>query len=103
MQQNNCELEEMNKFKIKVARIEASYEHQQERQVCVTFQLDRRQTSFQVPVLLKCDDFDDTEMVQAARNALHRIFAELSTQSKQWRLSANDVKRLSGLSMRARS
>jgi hypothetical protein len=93
----------MNKFKIKVSRIEANGEHEQETQVCVTFQLDRPHTSFQVPVLVRLDEFDDTEMVQAARNALHRIFAELSSQSKSWRLTANDMKRLSGLSMRARS
>jgi hypothetical protein len=93
----------MNKFRIKVARIEANGEQEQERQVCVTFQLDRRTTSFQVPILLRYDQFDDTEMIQAARNALHRIFAELSTQSQKWRLTENHVKRLSRLSMRARS
>jgi hypothetical protein len=93
----------MNKFKIKVARIETTGQHAQERHVCVTFQLDRRPISFQVPVHLRLEDFDDTEMVQVAKNALHRIFAELSSQSQKWRLTANDVKRLSGLSMRVKS
>jgi hypothetical protein len=93
----------MKKFKIKVGRIEATGRNKQEGQACVTFQLDRRPTSFQVPVLLSFKDFDDTEMVQAARNALHRIFAELSSQSRKWKLTTNDLKRLSSLSMRIKS
>jgi hypothetical protein len=92
-----------NKCKIKVARIEVIGQHAQERHVCVTFQIDRRSISFQVPLRLRLNDFDDTEMVQVARNALYRLFAELSSQSQKWKLSANDVKRLSGLSMRAKS
>jgi hypothetical protein len=94
---------QMNKFKIKVARIETTGRDEQERQVCVTFQLDRRPISFQVPVVLSLKDFDDTEMVQAARNALHRIFAELASQSRKWKLTANDLKQLSDLSMRLKS
>ncbi len=90
----------MNKFKIKVARIETTGRGEQERQVCVTFQLDRRPISFKVPVLLSLKDFDDTEMVQAARNALHGIFAELASQSRKWKLTANGLKQLSDLSMR---
>jgi hypothetical protein len=94
---------QMNKFKIKVARIETTGRNEQERQVRVTFQLDRRPISFQVPVLLSLKDFDDTETVQAARNALHRIFAELASQSRQWKLTANDLKQLSDISMRLKS
>jgi hypothetical protein len=93
----------MKKFKIKVARIETTGRDEGERQVCATFQLDRRPISFQVPVLLSFKDFDDTEMVQAARNALHRIFAELGLQSRKWKLTANDLKQLSDLSMRLKS
>jgi hypothetical protein len=91
-----------NKCRIKVARIEAIGLRAQERHVCVTFQIDRRPISFQVPLLLRLNDFDDTEMVQVARNVLYRLFVELSSQSKKWKLSANDVKRLSGLSMRVK-
>jgi hypothetical protein len=93
----------MNNFKIKVARIETTGRGEQNEQVCVTFQLDRRLTSFQVPVLLSINDFDDTEMVQAARNALHLIFAELASQSLVWKLTANDLKQLSSISMRLKS
>ena len=87
----------MGKFKIKVARIETT---EQDGQVCVTFQLDRGLTGFQVPVLLSIQDFDDTEMVQAARNALHRMFAELASQSLKWKLTENDLEQLSGISLR---
>ena len=93
----------MEKFKIKVARIETTERGEHDGQVCVTFQLDRRLTSFQVPVLLNIRDFDDTEMVQAARNALHRMFAELASQSLKWKLTANDLKQLSGISLRPKS
>src|SRR5947209_11562160 len=91
---------QMDKFKIKVARIETIGRREQDRQVRVTFQLDRRLTSFRVPILLSIKDFDDTEMVQAARNALHRMFAELASQSLRWKLTANDLKQLSGISLR---
>lgn len=94
---------QMNKFKIKVARIETTGRDEQERQVCVTFQLDRRPISFQVPVVLSLKDFDDTEMVQIAKNTLHRIFAKLSSQSEKWKLTATEVKHLSELSMRGGS
>ena len=90
----------MDKFKIKVARIETTGRREQDRQVRVTFQLDRRLTSFQVPIVLSIREFDDTEMVQAARNALHRMFAELASQSLRWKLSAKDLKQLSDKSLR---
>jgi hypothetical protein len=90
----------MRKFNIKVARIETAGRGKQDRRVCVTFQVDRGATSFQVPILLNVRDFDDTEMVQAARNALHRIFAELASQSQNWKLTAKDLKRLSSMSLR---
>jgi hypothetical protein len=93
----------MNKFKIKVARIERTGRGEQEGQVCVMFQLDHRPTSFQVPVLLSIKDFDDTEIVQAARSALHRIFAELASQSLKWKLTPNELKQLSSISMRPKS
>ena len=90
----------MDKFTIKVARIETIGRREQDRHVRVTFQLDRRLTSFQVPIVLSIRDFDDTEMLQAARNALHRMFAELASQSLRWKLSANDLKQLSDKSLR---
>jgi hypothetical protein len=90
----------MSKFNIKVARIEAAASSRLAPQVCVTFQIDRDTVSFQVPIHLSVSDYDDTEMVQAARNALHRTFAELSVQSRDWRLSTEDLRQLSGMSLR---
>ena len=89
----------MSKFKIKVARIETT-RRGQARQVCVTFQVDGAASSFQVPILLSIRDFDDTEMVQAARSALHRTFSELASQSQKWKLSAKDLQQLSSMSSR---
>ena len=90
----------MSKFKIKVARIEKTPRGKQAGQVCVTFQVEGAPSSFQVPILLSITDFDDTEMVQAARSALHRTFAKLASQSQKWKLSAKDLKQLSSMSSR---
>jgi hypothetical protein len=89
--------ESMSKFKIRVARIEATGRG---KQIRVTFQVDRGPTSFQVPIILSIGEFDDTEIVQAARSALHRTFAELAGQSRSWKLTAQDLKRLSSMSLR---
>jgi hypothetical protein len=89
--------ESMSKFNIKVARIEATGRG---KQIRITFQVDRGPTSFQVPIVLAVGDFDDTEMVQAARSALHRTFAELAGQSRSWKLKAQDLRRLSSMSLR---
>ena len=91
----------MSKFKIKMARIEAASDRA-DTQVCVTFQINHGSVSFQVPISLKVSDYDDTEMVQAARGALHRIFVELAIQTLHWKLSAKELRLLSGMSLRAR-
>ena len=87
----------MGKFKITVARIELVGRGSQVR---ITFQIDRPPTCFQVPILLDIGDFDDTEMVQAARSGLHRTFVELAAQSQKWKLTAQDLRRLSNMSLR---
>jgi hypothetical protein len=93
----------MSKVRIKVARIETTGRRKQDRQVCVTFQINRGLTNFQVPIIMNISDFDDTELVQAARNTLHRTFAELASQSKKWKLTARDLKQLSGMSLRPKT
>jgi hypothetical protein len=92
----------MSKIKIKMARIELASGRRADQQVCVTFQIDRGTTSFHVPVLLNVGDYDDTEMVQVARNTLHRIFVELAAQTRDWELSAKELRRLSGMNIRKR-
>jgi hypothetical protein len=92
--------ESMSKFKIKVARIETGTGSRADPHVCATFQIKRAEVSFQVPIRLSVSDYDDTEMVQAARSALHRTFAELAAQSRDWSLSATDLRKLSRMSLR---
>jgi len=89
----------MSRFKIKAARIEAV---RGSRAVSITFQIDRGAVSFQVPIHLDASDYDDTEMVQAARSILHRTFAELAAQSQDWKLSPKDLKLLSSMSRRVK-
>ena len=93
----------MSKFKITVARIEADARGKQDAQVRITFRIDRAPISFQVPILLSIRDFDDTEMVQAARSALYRTFVELAAQSQKWKLTPEDLRQLSSMSLRPSS
>jgi hypothetical protein len=93
----------MSKYKITVARIEAAARSKQDAQVRITFQVDHAPISFQVPILLRVRDFDDTEMVQAARSALHRTFVELAAQSQKWKLTARDLQQLSKMSLRPKT
>jgi hypothetical protein len=90
----------MRKFNIRVARIEAAARGKHDAQVRVTFQVTRAPMSVQIPILLNVGDFDDTEMVQAARSALHRMFVELAAQSEKWKLTAQDLRKLSSISLR---
>ena len=90
-----------DKFKITVARIEVAAPD--ETQVRVTFQIDREPTRFQVPVFLRIEDFDDTEMVKAARNVLHWTFIELAAQTQEWKLKAQELQQLSDMSLRPRA
>jgi hypothetical protein len=87
-------------YKITVARIEMAAPSELEAQVCVTFQVERTPISFQIPVFLSARDFDDTEMVQVARNALHRTFMELAAASVDWELPTAELQRLSNLNLR---
>ncbi len=90
----------MRHFKIKVARIEKAQRGKQDGQICITFQIDRGPINFQVPIPLSLKDFDDTEMIRAARNALHQTFVELASQSHNWKLTAKDLQKLSSMSSR---
>jgi len=93
----------MSRFAIKVARIETAKGGRADSQVCITFSIDRGTVGFQVPVRLSVRDYDDTEMVQAARSTLHGIFVELAAQTLHSKLSAKELRQLSGMSLRARS
>ena len=92
----------MNKFKIKMARIEAITGSQVDSRVRITFSIDRGTGNFRVPIDLSVRDYDDTEMVQAARSALHLTFVELAAQTLHSKLSAKELRLLSGISLRSK-
>ena len=92
----------MSRFNIKVARIELEASSARDARVCVTFQIDTDAIWFKVPIYLNVNEYDDTEMVQAARHTLHRTFAELSDQSRDWKLSTEDLQQLSDMNVRPR-
>jgi hypothetical protein len=89
----------MSKCKISLARLEM-IAPTADRLVQITFNIKCQQTSFQLPITLEMRVFDDTEMIQAARDTLHRIFAELSVESKRWKLTQQERKTLSNENLR---
>jgi hypothetical protein len=92
----------MNKFKIKLARIEAQTGSRAAAQVCMTFQIERGDINFQMPIRLNVSDYDDTEMVRVARNIVTRTFIDLARQTRAWRLSAKELRQLSSMNLRPR-
>ena len=92
----------MAKCKISLARLEV-IAPTANRLVRATFSIKCQKTSFQLPIILEMKDFDDTEIVQAARDTLHRIFAELSAESKRWKLTEQERKMLSNENLRPNS
>src|SRR5437016_3769554 len=63
--------ENMDRFKIKVARIEMISPNERGEDVSLTFQFEGRQTTFTLPIFLNSCEFDDTEIVKVARSKLH--------------------------------
>jgi hypothetical protein len=90
----------VTEYKITVARIETDARDAQDKEICVTFQVERVPISFQIPIFLNPHDFDDTEMIQVARNILHRIFMQLAAESREWKLTTAGMQRLSKLNLR---
>ena len=90
----------MTEYKITVARIETDARDAPDKEICVTFQVERAPISFQIPIFLNTHDFDDTEIIQAARNILHQIFIQLAAESRNWKLTTAEMQRLSKLNLR---
>jgi hypothetical protein len=72
----------VTEYKITIARIETDARDAQDKEICVTFQVERAPISFQIPIFLNTHEFDDTEMIQVARNILHRTFMQLAAESQ---------------------
>jgi hypothetical protein len=68
----------------------------------MTFQIERPNICFQVPIVVNTSDFDDTEMVQAAHNVFYQTFRDFASQSKEWILSAQKVQQRSKISRRSK-
>lgn len=87
-------IRQMSEFKIKLARVEAFDDSAQGKHI------ERGPIGFHVPIYLQGRDFDDTEIVQAAKSSLFRMFEELADLSKVWDLSAGELERLSKMNLR---
>jgi hypothetical protein len=90
----------MKEFKISVSRIETVAGSEGDKEVCITFNFERLPIAFQIPLFLKHKDFDDTEMIRAARNTLHGIFADLASQCESWSLTGTELQELAKLNLR---
>src|SRR5260370_34916532 len=71
----------VTEYKITVARIETDARDAQDKEICVTFQIERAPISFQIPIFLNTHDFADPEIIQVTRNMLHRTFIQLASES----------------------
>ena len=91
----------MSEFKVTLARIEAVEEGEQGKQIRAMFHIERDVISFNVSIYLRARDFDNSEMVKAARNSLHRMFVELADQSKVWDISPAEFERISKMNVRS--
>jgi hypothetical protein len=90
----------MSEFKVTLARIESFEEGEQGKRVCAVFHIERGAIGFHVPIFLQGRDFDDTEVVRAARSSLYRMFMDLASESKVWELPAAEFDRLSKMNLR---
>ena len=90
----------MSKFKINVSRIETVAHAGADKEVCITFKFERAPINFEIPIFLRHRDFDDTEMIRAARNTLHRIFADLANQCESWKLTPGELQAMASLNLR---
>jgi hypothetical protein len=90
----------MDRFKIKVARIEMISPNERGEDICLTFQFESHQTSFTLPMFLKSCEFDDTEIVKVARSKLHDVFGQLCGQCEEWQLTDNERRELASINVR---
>jgi hypothetical protein len=90
----------MDDFNISVSRIEMVGRAGKNAEVCVTFKFERGPIVFQMSLFLEHADFDDSEMIKAARSILHDIFAQLAVQCETWRLTSAELEELKNSNLR---
>ncbi|RZN31237.1 hypothetical protein [Bradyrhizobium sp. Leo121] len=93
----------MDKFKIKIARIEMVSPTERGEDVRLAFQFESGQIRFSLPVFVNSREFDDTEVVEVARSKLYDIFRQLCGQCKGWRLSDDERRKLARINTRPAS
>ncbi|MGY3611131.1 MULTISPECIES: hypothetical protein [unclassified Bradyrhizobium] len=93
----------MDKFKIKIARIEMVSPNERGEDVRLAFQFESGQIRFSLPVFVNSREFDDTEVVEVARSKLYDIFRQLCGQCKRWRLSDDERRELARINARPAS
>jgi hypothetical protein len=87
-------------FTIKVARIEKIPVSGVGGDVRLTFRFERDPIGFDLAIIMRSRDFDDTEVVQVARSQLSEIFGQLAAQSAKWTLSEDALSALAKLNRR---
>src|SRR5260221_12283351 len=80
----------VTEYKITVARIETDARDAQDKEICVTFQIERAPISFQIPIFLKTHDFDYPEIIQSAQTILLRISSKLAAEGSDWKWTTRE-------------
>ena len=75
--------------------MEANASNAQDDLARVTFRIDGDAGSFHLPVLVNTDEFEEADLTKVARSLLHHTLAELSEQTERWKLSEEELQRLS--------
>jgi len=66
------------------APIPGMHEGERKNMALVTFRVSRGLLHNEVPILVNRKDFDDADMVKAARHLLHAFAAELAKATEPW-------------------
>jgi hypothetical protein len=90
----------MGEFDIRVARIEMISPNELGEDIRLTFQLESGEIAFDLPILLKSCEFDDTEIVRVARSRLHDVFWQLCSQCEHWQLTDGERCELARINVR---
>jgi hypothetical protein len=84
-----------SQFKIRVSRIETIPANELGDFARVTFRIQSGSDSFDYPVLVNKNEFDEADLTKVARSILHESLIELTRQTEKWKLTEDELKQLS--------
>ncbi|MEK4032510.1 hypothetical protein WOC76_03805 [Methylocystis sp. IM3] len=82
-------------FKIWVSRIETIHAKERGDFARVTFCIDSGFGSFDFPILVNKNEFDEADKTKVARSILYENLVALTSQTEKWKLTEDELKQLS--------